>query len=143
MDISRLSLKFDESKEFEIIDPLTNQASGGFITIASTNSKIGRATQLEYFRNFMQLTAELQKEEDEKAKLENREPIKIEVSEDEAKVKFSHILADLILDFRGLKDGKKEFKYSKQNAIKLLKSSNVIYEMVNRYSINQGLFIKE
>ena len=136
MDISRLSLKFDESKEFEIIDPLTNQASGGFITIASINSKVGKSVQLELFRQMLLLKAE-------KAKLENKEPNEVTISDDELKEKYPHIFAELILDFRGLKDGKKEFKFSKENAIKLLKSSNLVYEMIDNYSSNQGLFIKE
>ena len=136
MDISRLSLKFDESKEFEIIDPLTNQASGGFITIASINSKVGKAVQLELFRQMLLLKAE-------KAKLENKEPNEVTISDDELKEKYPHIFAELILDFRGLKDGKKEFRFSKENAIKLLQSSNLVYEMIDNYSSNQGLFIKE
>ena len=136
MDISRLSLKFDESKEFEIIDPLTNQASGGFITIASINSKVGKSVQLELFRQMLLLKAE-------KAKLENKEPNEVTISEDEIKEAFPHIFAKLILGFRGLKDGKKEFKFSKENAIKLLQSSNLVYEMIDNYSSNQGLFIKE
>lgn len=136
MDISRLSLKFDESKEFEIIDPLTNQASEGFITIASINSKVGKSVQLELFRQMLLLKAE-------KAKLENKEPNEVTISDDELKEKYPHIFAELILDFRGLKDGKKEFKYSKENAIKLLQSSNLVYEMIDNYSSNQGLFIKE
>ena len=136
MDISRLSLKYDESKEFEIIDPLTNQASGGFITIASINSKVGKSVQLELFRQMLLLKAE-------KAKLENKEPNKVTISDDELKEKYPHIFAELILDFRGLKDGKKDFKFSKENAIKLLQSSNLVYEMIDNYSSNQGLFIKE
>lgn len=136
MDISRLSLKFDEAKEFEIIDPLTNQASGGFITIASINSKVGKSVQLELFRQMLLLKAE-------KAKLENKEPNEVTISDDELKEKYPHIFAELILDFRGLKDGKKEFKFSKENAIKLLQSSNLVYEMIDNYSSNQGLFIKE
>ena len=136
MDISRLSLKFDESKEFEIIDPLTSQPSGGFITIASINSKIGKSVQLELFRQMLLLKAE-------KAKLENKEPNEVTISDNELKEKFPHIFAELILDFRGLKDGKKEFKFSKENAIKLLQSSNLVYEMIDNYSSNQGLFIKE
>lgn len=136
MDISRLSLKFDESKEFEIIDPLTNQPSGGFITIASINSKVGKSVQLELFRQMILLKAE-------KAKLENKEPNEVTISDDELKEKFPHIFAELILDFRGLKDGKKDFKFSKENAIKLLQSSNLVYEMIDNYSSNQGLFIKE
>ena len=143
MDISRLGLKFDESKEFEIIDPITNKPSGSFVTIASINSKVGKAVQLELFRQMMNLKGELQKEENDKAKLENREPINIEIDENELKQKFPHIFADLILNFRGLKDGKKEFKYSKENAIKLLQSSNLVYEMIDIYSSNQALFIKE
>lgn len=136
MDISRLSLKFYESKEFEIIDPLTNQASGGFITIASINSKVGKSVQLELFRQMLLLKAE-------KAKLENKEPNEVTISDDELKEKYPHIFAELILDFRGLKDGKKDFKFSKENAIKLLQSSNLVYEMIDNYSSNQGLFIKE
>ena len=136
MDISRLSLKFDESKEFEIIDPLTNQASGGFITIASINSKVGKSVQLELFRQMLLLKAE-------KAKLENKEPNEVIISDNELKEKYPHIFAELILDFRGLKDGKKDFKFSKENAIKLLQSSNLVYEMIDNYSSNQGLFIKE
>ena len=136
MDISRLSLKFDESKEFEIIDPLTNQASGGFITIASINSKVGKTVQLELFRQMLLLKAE-------KAKLENKEPNEVTISDDELKEKYPHIFTELILDFRGLKDGKKDFKFSKENAIKLLQSSNLVYEMIDNYSSNQGLFIKE
>lgn len=136
MDISRLSLKFDESKEFEIIDPLTNQASGSFVTIASINSKVGKSVQLELFRQMLLLKAE-------KAKLENKEPNEITISDSELKEKYPHIFAELILDFRGLKDGKKEFKFSKENAIKLLQSSNLVYEMIDNYSSNQGLFIKE
>ena len=72
MDISRLGLKFDESKEFEIIDPITNKPSGSFVTIASINSKTGKAVQLELFRQMMNLKGELQKEENDKAKLENQ-----------------------------------------------------------------------
>ena len=136
MDISRLSLKFDESKEFEIIDPLTNQSSGGFITIASINSKVGKSVQLELFRQMLLLKAE-------KAKLENKEPNEVTISDNELKEKYPHIFAELILDFRGLKDGKKDFKFSKENAIKLLQSSNLVYEMIDNYSSNQGLFIKE
>ena len=136
MDISRLSLKFAESKEFEIIDPLTNQASGGFITIASINSKVGKSVQLELFRQMLLLKAE-------KAKLENKEPDEVTISDDELKEKYPHIFAELILNFRGLKDGKKDFKFSKENAIKLLQSSNLVYEMIDNYTSNQGLFIKE
>ena len=136
MDISRLSLKFDDSKEFEIIDPLTNRPGGGFITIASINSKVGKSVQLELFRQMLLLKAE-------KAKLENKEPNEVTISDDELKEKYPHIFAELILDFRGLKDGKKDFKFSKENAIKLLQSSNLVYEMIDNYSSNQGLFIKE
>lgn len=125
MDIKTLQLKFTESKEFEIINPLTHRGEGAFIEIASINSKIGKQVQLEMYRR----TADARNKEEEFTEQMHKD-LNREVS------------SKLIIGWRELTVDGEVFPYSEENSIKLVMESDLIYEMVNFNAGYTANFIK-
>ena len=135
MQISTLSnLKLDDSKEFEILDPLTGKRSQtynpktkkledspAFISLFYMGSKKMKKVQLELQRKIIEL-----------AKDKKEAPTEKEVED--------MLFFEMIASYRGLKDDKgKEVEFNEENT-KLLLEAPYIRSLIEEVSSKMGNF---
>jgi hypothetical protein len=131
MKLSQINFNLSEPSKIEIKDPVTKKSfqTPAYIYIMSIESKEGKQCQLSIFKEIMLMRETKQKDE---------EPTPEEIRD--ASLKHLHLL---VKGWEGVEDDEgKPLEYSEENAIRLLKDYELIYNIVNIESSKLGNFIK-
>ena len=123
------------SKEFNFLDPYTNQPTDIFITVKPMKSKAGKAIE----HNMRLKMAELIQDENNIIRAEEKIDLKPEILLDLT----IEMIANLVEDWRGIQDDDdNEIEFSTEVAYQLFKEHQVIADAVFLYSSNLGNFRK-
>ena len=123
------------SKEFNFLDPYTNQPTDIYITVKPLKSKAGK----EIEHNMRLKIAELMQDEKNIIKTDKRVDLNPDIMMD---ITIS-MVAELVEDWRGIQDDDdKDIVYSKEIALELLREHQSIADAIYLFSSNLGNFQK-
>ena len=128
MKLSQINYDLTNTKEVEILDPVTKKSfeKPAYISIYSVESNIGKQCQVSIYRDILELTKGKEKPTEEQLK----------------KLTCKNI-SNLVAGWRGIEDEKgKDIEYSKEKAIEVLENYDMIFNVVDKETAKLGNFLK-
>ena len=120
-------------KEFQFIDPFTEQPTGIFLTVHALKSRIGKQATSQMQHSLLKI----RQDENNMIEIDGKQEIKPDIISDET-IKWT---ADITESWRGIEDDNgKQIKPSKEAFIKAYTQSNELMNAVLTFASNLGNF---